>query len=214
MTKYKLVFFDFDGVVLDSARIKTIAFPEVFANYPEHKVAITDYHLAHQGVSRYKKFEWIYANLLKQELSNERSQELGEEFSKIVLSQVLECKEIPGAEAFLSFLKEKNIIAVVASGTPYKELKNIIQLRGLSTYFIEVWGSPRKKVEIIDHILAKYDIAKSEALFLGDASTDFEAASARGVDFQAVYSPEMEEYWALNKQSTIKNLKELEVLFN
>lgn len=205
----KLVFFDFDGVVLDSARIKTEAFPLVFAEYPQHTQAITDYHLANQGISRYEKFEWIYKILLKEELSAEKSAELGAKFSKIVLEKVLACNPIPGAIELLTYLKENSIPAVVASGTPYQELLTIIHQRDLDHFFADIWGSPMKKAEIIKILTGIHGIDPKDCLFLGDASTDYEAAKAMNVPFQAVYSPEMEAYWAAEGENTIQDLTDL-----
>ena len=56
----KAILFDFDGVIVDSVDIKTIAFKELFSAFPEHSREIERYHLDHLGVSRYQKFEWIY----------------------------------------------------------------------------------------------------------------------------------------------------------
>ena len=208
-TKPKLVFFDFDGVVLDSAQIKTKAFPEVFKDYPIHLDAIRTYHLDNQGISRFEKFEWIYKTLLNKDLSESKKIELGEEFSKIVLDKVMNCEFIPGAEDLLKYLKQKQIISIVASGTPYQELQTIVEKRNLSSYFVEVWGSPKHKKEIVIDILDKYGLQPSEALFLGDATTDYEAAKACNVPFQAVFSEEMDEFWKQNKVSTINNLSQV-----
>jgi phosphoglycolate phosphatase-like HAD superfamily hydrolase len=206
MSKIKLVFFDFDGVVLDSAQIKTEAFPLVFAHLPEHKQAIVDYHIKNQGISRYEKFEWIYSSLLNEELSEEKSKELGDKFSEIVLERVLICEPIKGALEFLRFLKENNIPAVVASGTPYKELLTIVHNRDLDHFFADIWGSPMHKGEIIKIITGIHGLKPDECLFLGDASTDYEAAKENGVPFQAIYSDDMMEFWESKGEDTIDDL--------
>jgi len=205
----KLVFFDFDGVVLDSAGIKTEAFPEVFIEYPEHKVAITNYHLANQGMSRYEKFEWIYQTLLNEELTEEKSSELGARFSEIVLEKILACDFMPGAKKLLSYYKDIGVPAVVASGTPYQELLTIIHKRELDHYFADIWGSPMKKAEIIKILTGIHGTAPADCLFLGDASTDYEAAKSMGVPFQAVYSADMVDYWKDKEEQTINSLEEL-----
>lgn len=214
MSGPKLVFFDFDGVVLDSAKIKTIAFPEVFKDYPEHQEAITAYHLEHQGVSRYKKFEWIYAELLQQDLSDDESQKLGERFSEIVLSKILTCASIPGSFELLEILRELKVPCVVASGTPETELRTIVEKRELSLYFSEVWGSPKSKSDIIRDVLARHKLEAKDCLFLGDATTDFKAASEMKVPFVAVYSEEMEDYWEELKLRPIRNLMNIAHYFS
>ncbi len=209
MSNPKIVFFDFDGVVLDSANIKTQAFPEVFKDYPQFTEAITKYHLENQGISRYEKFEWIYSTLLKKELTDSKKEELGNSFSKIVLEKVMKCPFIRGAEKLLQFLKENKVKAIVASGTPYQELHTIIDRRRLSPFFLEVWGSPKHKAEIIQDTLDKYGLQPSEALFLGDATTDYFASKAKDVPFQAVYSDEMSEFWAKENVTAITDLEQI-----
>jgi beta-phosphoglucomutase-like phosphatase (HAD superfamily) len=210
----RLVFFDFDGVVLDSARIKTEAFPLVFSDYPEHIEAITKYHLANQGISRYEKFEWIYNALLQKPLSEEKSKVLGDKFSAVVLEKVLKCPAMPGAIEFLTFLKNISVPAVVASGTPYRELLTIIHEREIDYFFADVWGSPMKKAEIIKILTGIHGIAAEDCLFIGDASTDYEAAKAMNVPFQAIYSKEMMDFWKEVGETTIADLMELKKLFS
>ena len=41
--------FDFDGVILESGDIKTQAFLELFAGYPQFRGTILEYHLGHWG---------------------------------------------------------------------------------------------------------------------------------------------------------------------
>ena len=54
----KAIFFDFDGVILESVSIKGDVFQKLFADYPEHLAEILNYHLENGGVSRYDKFEY------------------------------------------------------------------------------------------------------------------------------------------------------------
>src|SRR5688500_11982342 len=79
----KAVIFDFDGVILKSVEIKTQAFLSLFADYPEYRDRILRYHLDNLGVSRYKKFEWIYSQLLRMPLENEERERLGAAFAEI-----------------------------------------------------------------------------------------------------------------------------------
>ena len=62
----KAIFFDFDGVIVESAGIKTEAFRKLFSNYPDQVDEIVDYHKANAGISRYDKFDYIYEKILKQ----------------------------------------------------------------------------------------------------------------------------------------------------
>ena len=84
----KTIIFDFDGVIVESAEIKTKAFKELFTDYPQKIEEIVQYHLANGGISRYVKFRYIYEQILGQKLSEDTEIKLGKDFSKIVLQKI------------------------------------------------------------------------------------------------------------------------------
>lgn len=59
------IFFDFDGVILESVDIKGWAFGKLFENYPQHVDEIVAFHFANGGMSRFDKFRYIYKKYLK-----------------------------------------------------------------------------------------------------------------------------------------------------
>lgn len=186
----KALFFDFDGVILDSVNIKTEAFRQMFLPFGnEIADLVVEHHIAHGGVSRFEKFKFYYNEFLKQSISEEKVNELADEFSSIVLEKVLNCPIIPGMIEFL----EKNQFhfnCYVVSGTPEIELKNIADQRSLSKYFKGIYGSPRNKIQILNDIIYSGEIDLSKSYFLGDASTDLEAARHFGLNFVLVNSPD------------------------
>lgn len=204
----KTIIFDFDGVILDSANIKTEAFLELFNDYPEHQKSIKDYHIEHQGITRYTKFKWIYTELLNKPYDQETKEKLGKKFSDIVFNKVMESEPIPGAIEFLKSIQGK-LPAYISSGTPDEELHRIISKRNLSQYFEEVYGSNISKEEAIDRIAQDKSLEYSELLFVGDATTDYNAANSRNVKFIAVYSDEMQGFWNEKNIKPIKNLMEI-----
>ena len=59
------VVFDFDGVILESADVKTRAFVELYAAHGAEVVdRVREHHLANLGISRFKKFAWIAEHVL------------------------------------------------------------------------------------------------------------------------------------------------------
>jgi HAD superfamily hydrolase (TIGR01549 family) len=189
MITYSAVFFDFDGVILDSVHVKTRAFASMFQQYgPDIEKAVVDYHLAHGGVSRFKKFEHYYQNLLRKPIDEKTMTHLSREFNRLALLDVLKAPFIPGVLETLEDLKRENIPCFVASGTPDEEIKYIVEERNLSPYFLEVHGSPKKKDEILLDIADRYDFNLSACLFIGDAMTDYEAAQKAGACFLGILS--------------------------
>ncbi|MGW8121955.1 HAD family hydrolase [Roseivirga echinicomitans] len=194
LAKYKCMFFDFDGVVLESGNIKTEAFVELYAG-TGIEAQVKAHHLAHQGVARYEKFKWISENLLKEKHTEAMGITLGERFSALVKAKVLAAPFVPGFREMITHIRQQNIYCVVASGTPEEELRSIVIDRKLSPFFDEVYGSPRKKTEIALEVMQRKNFKAEDCLFFGDASTDHQAAVETKMDFFARLTPELADYW-------------------
>jgi phosphoglycolate phosphatase-like HAD superfamily hydrolase len=188
------VFFDFDGVILESAEIKTEAFLELFKEYKELLPAIKQHHVNNMGVSRYKKFEWIYNHLLNRTITQTELQSLGNQFSALVFQKILQAPVVPGAIPLLKFLQKK-CFCFIASGTPELELVEIVKKRRLDHYFTEVCGTPRSKQVIVEELILKYKLNRNHCWFVGDANTDYDAAKATSLNFIGRNTPVMEAYW-------------------
>jgi len=207
----KAVFFDLDGVIIESVEIKTRAVEQLFARYPEKLPEIIDYHESNAGISRYIKFRYIYEKILGQELSSQKEAELGERFSRIVLEQVLKAPLVLGAIDFLSQNKDRYYF-FIASGTPDEELWNIIAYRQLSHLFREIHGTPKQKTEIIEDILDRYSFEKNEVVFIGDAESDRTSAEKVGVFFIARITPDNHDLqdcrWRVNDLTALDTILE------
>lgn len=192
----RAVVFDFDGVILESADVKTDAFVELYADHGDDVVAaVRAHHLANLGISRFKKFAWIADHILRAPLSDDASAALGVRFSDLALAKVLAAPFVPGAEAALAALAEREIPMFVASGTPVDELRMIVERRGLAPRFREVHGSPREKPEIVRDLMARHGWDPAHVLFIGDGMSDYKAATAVGVPFLARDTPALHDEW-------------------
>lgn len=185
--RLQAVFFDFDGVIVDSAPIKTAAFAKMFRKYGlDIERRVVDYHLAHQGISRFDKFRYAYENILNVSIDQTTLTMLGQEFSRLVLSSVIASPQIPGIMENLIELHSLQIPAYVVSGTPNEEIQYIVRMKQLNHYFAAVYGSPPQKIDILRNIIAQNNYAALNCLFLGDSLTDFEAAREASVKFLGV----------------------------
>lgn len=180
--RIKAIIFDFDGVILESVSVKTEAFRKLFENYPEHVDDILQFHVENGGMSRFKKFEIIYRDMLRKPLTDEESQRLGEKFTEYCYEGVLQSPYVLGALEFLKKYSQR-LLFFVASGTPEEEVRKIVEEKGLSSFFKEVYGSPRSKAELNALILEEYELDPHQALFVGDAVNDLEGALEAGVEF-------------------------------
>ena len=204
----RVIIFDFDGVVLESADIKTRAFALLFEEHGEHVDAIVDLHLSLAGVSRYEKFRLIYRDILGRPLDDAEMDRLGEEFSRIALEEVLACDFVPGARQFLQ-RRHRTQALYVASGTPEEELRHIVRERGLERFFTGVYGTPAPKADITRRILDETGTEPHEAVFIGDATTDLEGAREAGVHFIGRRPADVADPFAGEAFPVVDDLEEL-----
>ncbi len=186
----KALFFDFDGVILNSVNIKTEAFYEMFLPFGKNIAdEVKEHHLQHGGVSRFEKFKFYYSQYLGVEISVQKVNELSEEFSKIVLQKVMKSNFIDGV---INFIEQhyKNYLCYIVSGTPESELQYIVAERNIAYFFKGIYGSPSNKIQILQKILSEEKIDISKSYFLGDASTDLDAAKHYKLNFILVKSPD------------------------
>lgn len=177
------LFFDFDGVILDSTKIKTEAFKNMYEPFGQEIVdKVLDHHLSHGGISRVEKIAFYHKNFLKKELSQNELNELAERFSSQVKDLVVESDWIPGAREFLEFYNAK-IPLLVVSGTPEEELLEIIKRRKMESFFKKVMGSPIRKPEHVNKCLNHFNWRAEKCFFIGDALTDFNTAKETGLHF-------------------------------
>jgi HAD superfamily hydrolase (TIGR01549 family) len=181
--KYRAIIFDFDGVLVESADIKTKAYAELYKAYgPEVVEKVVQYDQRNGGISRYEKFQYYHRELLRKELGQEEEIDLRSRFAELVEKAVRQSPWVPGVDRFLERYY-KQIHFYVASGTPQDELDRIISDRRIGYYFKAVYGSPRKKEEIIGAILFESGIKSDEMVMIGDSITDYEGAMRAGIDF-------------------------------
>lgn len=209
----KVIFFDFDGVLAESVNVKTEAFRKLYLPYgtsiAERVVA---YHLAHGGVSRFEKIALFHRQWLNLPITDEELLQIAAQFSKLCLEGVVNAPEVKGAQAFLD--SAEHYRKFIITGTPTDEIRQILQLRNMATYFEAAYGSPEKKEYWAGKILAEQRLNPAECVFIGDAMADYHAAKLHDIPFVL---RETEENTPLFKDHTgyrIKDLDELNILLD
>ncbi len=180
------LFFDFDGVIVNSNCTKTEAFRALFAGYDKETVAeIVAYHKRHGGISRVEKIEHAHRHILKQPLTEAELANWTKAYSELVVDKVIDVPWIDGAQEFLDNIKGTLPIFVI-SGTPQDELRYIIERRSMTGYFQKILGSPIRKPEHIRNLLLSCKLVPEHCVFIGDAMTDYNAAKETGLQFVGI----------------------------
>jgi phosphoglycolate phosphatase-like HAD superfamily hydrolase len=107
---------------------------------------------------------------------------LADRYSSLVMENVINAAEIPGAEAFLHRVTG-TVRCFIISGTPQHELERIVERRGWTSLFTAILGSPTSKQDHLLTMLERYALPVSGSVFIGDAMTDYQAALATGLRF-------------------------------
>jgi len=182
ISKPKLIFWDFDGVIKDSVEVKTQAFFNLFIPYGI-KIAkrISEHHESNAGMSRYDKLP-LYLSWAGEEPTKEKVVQLCEQFNELTIKGVIDSQWVPGVENYLR-TNPNNQLFILVSATPQKEIEFIINSLDLYDCFSDIIGTPTKKINAISKSLEKYGIDPQDCIMIGDAQTDMEAANANQVPF-------------------------------
>ena len=96
------VFFDFDGVILESVDVKTRAFRQIYEQRAPHIAdEVERFHLENGGMSRFDKFRHWEEQLLARPLTAEGLEALCEQFSALVFEGVCSSPFVQGADGLL-----------------------------------------------------------------------------------------------------------------
>ncbi len=178
-----IIIFDFDGVIVDSNEVRMNGFIRLYQNrYPWAIDEYRRYLRLNSGLSRYKKIEYFYENILRIEPELMILTKDAEDYSSIVKSDVIKAPFING---FIDFIK-KNInrfeYAMISSSNQL-ELIKICMSRDIDKYFTEILGSPIEKNKNIERFIRNKNAIKSEIVYVGDTKYDEIAALNSGISF-------------------------------
>jgi beta-phosphoglucomutase-like phosphatase (HAD superfamily) len=211
MRIYQALFFDFDGVIVDSVDVKTDAFAELFSEHGKDvQQKVIDYHLANGGKTRREKIKHMHDRFLNRPVGSDELDRLCSEFSKIVTHRIIRAAEIPGAEAFIRKWNQ-SVPCFVVSATPKQELETIMAERNILHHFKEVMGSDRSKTDHINDVLDRYDFDRSRCIFFGDAENDYRAARECHVRFIGVASRHTISIKGMDKIFSYLNFHEISI---
>ena len=208
MDKIQIIF-DFDGVILNSHKVKTKAFEKIFENYGKkisHKAK--NYHLQNIGISRFKKFNFIKKNIIKN--SKISNKVLNKKFNLFCMKKI---NKLNVSIHLLKFFKKnfKSSYLYVSTATPHNTIVKILKTKKIYRYFKKVYGSPSTKVEHINKIKKN----KLKTFFIGDSKEDYESSIKTKTIFILREHSENKKYFQKRKIIKIRDFRNLEkIIFN
>jgi HAD superfamily hydrolase (TIGR01549 family) len=186
MHQIKVIFWDFDGVVMDSNAVRDIGFERVLSEFPKEQVdQLLAFHQANGGLSRYVKFRYFFEEIRNESITDDEILIWAEQFSLIMKELLVNPKLL--IDETLNFVKENQgkYIMFITSGSDQNELRYLCQSMGIDHLFTSIHGSPKPKKEWVKELIDMHGYKKEECVLIGDSYNDFEAAEYSNIHFMA-----------------------------
>jgi len=191
----KTILWDFDGVILNSMKIKGDGFIELFKGYDnKYLLELKKYHYANGGVSRFDKIRYFYSDILQKNIEENKVIILADKFSNIIENK-LNNKDnlIKETVDFIKVNYNKYNFHIV-SGAEHIELNELCGNFELAQYFKSIDGSPTKKDVLVKNVIEKNKYKKEETILIGDAMTDYYSAVKNGIKFYGYNNLKLRKY--------------------
>lgn len=194
MNKIKTLFWDFDGVIMDSNAVRDRGFEEVLKDFSPTEVdALMIFHRDNGGLSRYVKFRHFFEDIRGESITEAQVKVWAEKFSKIMM-QSLNRPDLLIQET-LNFIKanaQKYTMHIV-SGSDQTELRQICKSLDIAKYFNSIHGSPTPKNDLVAALLQEQSYDLNACLLIGDSRNDYEAAKVNGIQFMGYGNKKIKE---------------------
>lgn len=211
----KTVAFDFDGVIVDSAKIKRQAYFDLF---PDKKVKNIVYKVLSEieGSTRFDIFRRIFTDLnYKEEELEQKIQEYSDKYNNLAQKFIKKSGKSQEIVKVLTILG-KNYDVYINSNTPQEPLEESTTNLGIAMFFKGIFGVPKIKGTYVNNnskrnnlskIIKIEQIAPNNLVFVGDGEGDLNAAKDVGCLFIGVQNGS--NNWTKQNFPLIKNVKEL-----
>lgn len=178
LNKYETIILDCDGVIFDSNTLKLDAFSDALSEFNSNIVSdFIKYFKNNFGTSRYNLAKVFIEEFLKQDFDEKVYQEILNRYSQNCVILYTKSKMTKNFLKFINKYTDKNFF--VASGSDQEELRTVFLNRNLDKYFVDIFGSPNKKSDIVKNIVKKNE----KTVMIGDAKSDMLAAQDSDIDF-------------------------------
>ena len=182
---FKIILWDFDGVIINSNSVREAGFRDVLSEYPKEQVEkLIDYHNINGGLSRYVKFRYFFEEIRKESITDEMVLGLAQKFSKIMKELLVNPNLL--ISPVVEFIKEQYNLGKkmhIVSGSDGNELRELCKSLRLDHFFISINGSPTPKTSLVKNIIENGYLSLSEYCLIGDAINDYDASKDNSIKF-------------------------------
>lgn len=195
MQQIKVIFWDFDGVLMDSNAVRDLGFEHVLSEFPRDQVAqLLEFHQANGGLSRYVKFRYFFEEILKESITNEEVLVWAERFS-VIMKELLVNPNLLIQET-LNFVRENQgkYIMHITSGSDQEELRYLCKSMNIDRLFTSIHGSPKPKKDWVKELIDTYKYSVDKCVLIGDSMNDYEAAQYANIHFLAYNNAMLSKY--------------------
>ena len=188
----KNILWDFDGVILDSIKVRDWGFREIFKSFDNEQVkALLKYHTLNGGLSRYVKIRYFYEKILKKEITENEVLKYANAFSMLMKKELINPNNlIVDSGKFIKDNYNKYHFHIV-SGSDQEELRYLCKELDIHQYFLSIHGSPTPKNQLVKDLLYKYNYPTYETCLIGDSVNDYEAAKNNNINFYGYNNEEV-----------------------
>ena len=180
----KTILWDFDGVILDSMKVRDWGFEQIFKNFKKKDVEILlKYHRENGGLLRYVKIRYFFEKILNQPIDQEEVFVYAEKFSRLMKKELINPSNL--ILDSVKFIKNNfNLYNFhIVSGSDQEELRFLCKELNINKYFKSINGSPTEKIILVKNILNNHDISLENYCLIGDSINDYEAAKNNKICF-------------------------------
>jgi len=185
----KTVLWDFDGVILDSMKVRDWGFVKIFKDYDKELIdQLLVFHRKNGGLSRYVKIRYFFEELLGESITEKIVQEYAAKFSVLMRKELTNPKNL--ILDSIKFIENnyENYNFHIVSGSDQEELRFLCKELKIKKYFKSINGSPTQKNILVQDVINKNNYKMEETCLIGDSVNDFDAAVKNNISFYAYNS--------------------------
>lgn len=178
------IFWDFDGVILDSVPVRDEGYRQVLSHYPDQQVEqLMRFQRINGGLSRYVKFRYFYEEILGREITDGKIRELAGKYSDYMV-QKLRDRSLLIDETMEFIHAHQDLFTMhIVSGSDQDELRYLCKELQIDHFFRSIHGSPVPKKKLVEKVMDDNNYHHEHAILIGDSINDYEAAKVNKVKF-------------------------------